>query len=113
LLLVGEEMMKTTDEPVIKITKFVPVTEDIDVIFKCDECNKTFSGLDVELKPFLKGFNIMFEVNLVESTGDIIEAFDTSKLSDDRSYYTMHCPVCHMIHLDGFTVYNKRIFEVL
>lgn len=102
-----------TDEPVIKITEFVPITEDIDKIFKCDECGKKFHGRDVELKLFSKGFNIMFRmVYLVESTGAIIASANTQSLPDDREYYTMHCPICHMVHLFGFNAYDKRVFEV-
>lgn len=72
--------------------------QKINDTFKCDECQKSFVGKDVVLKPAHQNMSIPFcTMMFVAENGTIV-----GRSSAQDGDQTMHCPHCGQLHLFGF-----------
>lgn len=77
--------------------------------FKCDECQKIFTGRKIVLKEKPDNMHILFKtVVAITKDGEIIQSSYEKLDSTDR---LLHCPFCDTVHFDGFDKVDKKKLE--
>ena len=119
----SDERVFTVKEDLSDIKKMGDVIKgekwkkELENTYICDECKGRFKGFDVELKPFGKNFGFYNPFNPIRladaNEGYTLSTGDTGCLDKTHEYYTLHCPICHQVHLFGMTIIDPRqVFEV-
>ena len=76
--------------------------KDVVIIYKCDECKKTFIGKNVKLKLAKSNVQLIEQHVYIVDENDMIKTTPTENIKKgDR---TLYCPHCEASHLFGFVI---------